>query len=136
MSDLGTLLIVEDNNDLRELFVGLFTPHGLKVLEAASARAAFDILKQGLKVDVIVSDIKMRDGGGIELLAKIKASGLLAQKPKVILITGFPTINLDKAREYGASDLLTKPFNNNLLKRSVSNCLRACGLPGLPGLPD
>ncbi len=132
MSDAGTLLIVEDDKDLRELLVNLFKPHGLTILEAVSANAAFDILKQGAKVDVIISDIKMRDGGGFELLAKIKATGLVTHKPRVILVTGFPTIDLAKAQAYGASDLLTKPFNNKTLKASVSKCLIAAGRPGLP----
>ncbi|MBI3557295.1 MAG: response regulator [Deltaproteobacteria bacterium] len=134
MSDAGTLLLVEDDKDVREMLVGIFANQGLTLLEAASANAAFELLRQSaVVVDVIISDIKMREGGGFELLAKIKASGLLAQKPQVILITGFPTINLAKAKEFGASDLIAKPFDSATLKRAVSKCLRASGKPALRG---
>ena len=132
MIDLGTLLIVDDDKDIREFLASLFTPHGLTVIEAKGANEAFELLKQGTRVDVIVSDIKMRDGGGFELLAKIKASGLLDHKPQVILITGFPTINLAMAKDLGALDLIAKPFENKTLQRSVSKALVNAGRPGLP----
>ncbi|MBI3543071.1 MAG: response regulator [Deltaproteobacteria bacterium] len=125
------VLIVDDDKDLRETIVAALSNHGLTILEAQGGEEAFDTIVREKTIDIVVCDLKMRKGGGFELLTKVRALATIARKPLFILITGYPTVTVSKAKELGAADLLSKPFDAATLKSSLSTCLKALGFPGI-----
>lgn len=102
-----TLLVVDDEVDLRDIMASELEYMGAKVFQAGSVRTAKEALEVN-KVDLIVSDIRMPGGTGIDLLDYVKSTN--PSTPAVILITGFADIIPEDAFNKGAEALLSKPF--------------------------
>jgi CheY-like chemotaxis protein len=117
-----TLLIVEDEVDLREPLAAEFESFGCRVLQAANGREGFEILKRE-KIDAVISDIRMPGGDGIELLKNIKT--LHHGFPVVMLITGFADLTREDAYDLGAEAILSKPFDLDEVDRVVVRILTA-----------
>ncbi len=111
-----TLLIVDDEKDLRSAIVFDFKRKGFQVLEAENGKQAFDIV-QSQKVDVVISDVQMPGGNGIELLDKIKEYN--SAIPVVMFITGFADITLEDAYDKGVEAVFSKPFDRKALLSAV-----------------
>lgn len=116
-----TILIVDDEPDLREAIAFDFRRSDFHVLTAGSGTEAFRILEEH-QIDVVLSDVAMASGGGIELLEKIKARDPF--QPVVMLITGFADITLQEAYEKGADAVFPKPFDRKLLMQAVVSALQ------------
>lgn len=101
------VLVVDDEVDLREIIASELDFMGAIVDQAGNITAADGILKQK-KIDLIISDIRMPGGTGVDLLQIVKARSIL--NPPVILITGFADITPEEAYAEGAEALLNKPF--------------------------
>lgn len=67
----STILIVEDDDALRDSIVSDFKRKGFQVLSASGGQEAFQIIERP-KVDLVISDYHMPNGNGIELLERIK----------------------------------------------------------------
>lgn len=102
-----TLLVVDDEADLREIVSSELEFMGAKVLQAANISVAKSLMEKQ-KFDLIVSDIRMPGGTGIDLLNHVKAR--TSHEPPMILITGFADISVEDAFNQGAEALLSKPF--------------------------
>lgn len=102
-----TLLVVDDEADLREIVSSELEFMGATVFQAENVSNAKSIMEQH-KIDLIVSDIRMPGGTGVDLLNYIKAKSL--NVPPIILITGFADITVEDAFNQGAEALLSKPF--------------------------
>jgi CheY-like chemotaxis protein len=102
-----TLLVVDDENDLREIVASELEFMGAKVFQAENISSAKQILTD-TNIDLVVSDIRMPGGTGIDLLDFIKARN--PDKVPVVLITGFADITPEDAYHKGAEALLNKPF--------------------------
>jgi DNA-binding NtrC family response regulator len=77
-------------------------------------------------VDVVVSDVKMTGLDGIALVQRVRESGA---PTKVILITGFPSVDLEReALAKGAFDLIAKPFKSAELLAVITRAAIALGL--------
>lgn len=112
-----TLLVVDDETDLRDIVASELEFMGAKVFQAENISVAQNILNQE-PIDLIVSDIRMPGGTGIDLLDIVKAKD--ENVPPVILITGFADITLEDAFNKGAEALLNKPFKlDDLIKLVV-----------------
>lgn len=106
--DRRRVLIVDDDQAVRELLAEGLISFGYPTLVASSAREAFETIQQE-PVRLVLSDIDMPGGNGIELLKRIKAYDADLD---VIMVTG--AIDADTAVRsirQGASDYVTKPFN-------------------------
>lgn len=114
-----TVLIVDDENDLREIVASELEYLGSKVHQAENIREAMKLLETH-KVDLVISDIRMPGGTGIDLLESIKKRGESA--PAVVLITGFADITVEEAFHKGAEALLNKPFQLDELIKLVIRC--------------
>jgi len=106
----GTILIIDDEDKLRSLLSRIIGLEGYVVYEAAT-------IKDGLKkmenssIDVVVTDVKLPDGNGVELTQKIK---LLYPQTEVIVLTAYGTIaDGVKAIKMGAFDYITKGDDND-----------------------
>ncbi|GAB3738486.1 sigma-54 dependent transcriptional regulator [Hymenobacter agri] len=103
----GTLLIIDDEARLRQLLAQVLELEGYTVLQAPDARRGLELLQQhAAEVLLVLSDVKLPDGHGVDLLPRYKALAPLAE---VVLLTAFGTIaDGVKAMKLGAFDYLTK----------------------------
>jgi two-component system response regulator PilR (NtrC family) len=114
------LLIVDDEAGYREVLQAIFAAEGYEVAVANNGRAALAHLKKN-GVDLIVSDVRMPDMNGIELLRSAKE---VDADINVVLMTAFGTIaTAREAFKLGADDFIQKPFNNEELKLIVKRTL-------------
>ena len=122
---MSNLLIVDDELGMRQFLTHLFQRDGHNVRVSESGRQALEALRQE-PADLIISDIKMPDMNGIELL---RAARELLPEVEVIMMTAFASV--DTAREaflLGAYDFVQKPFDNDLLKETVTRALQKVSL--------
>ena len=122
---MSNLLIVDDELGMRQFLTHLFQRDGHNVRVSESGRHALEALRQE-PADLIISDIKMPDMNGIELL---RAARELLPEVEVIMMTAFASV--DTAREaflLGAYDFVQKPFDNDLLKETVTRALQKVSL--------
>jgi two-component system, NtrC family, response regulator len=118
------ILVVDDEESIRRLIEKELSSMRRSVRTADSARQAFELIEQQ-QFDVIVLDIRLPDGDGIELLEKFK---LTISDVEVILITGFGDVdNAVEAMKLGAYDYITKPFTLDRLELIVEKAYqRVC----------
>jgi DNA-binding NtrC family response regulator len=114
------LLIVDDEASLRDMLSFVFVKEGFEVRLAANfTEGLADALKSS--PDVIICDIKMPDGNGLDLLRRVKEEN--ARVP-VIMITGHgSTTDAVEAMKAGAIDYVNKPFDNDELVLKVRRAL-------------
>lgn len=115
-----TLLIVEDEADLREPLATEFQSLGCQVFQAGSGRTALEILRRE-KIDAVISDVRMPGGDGIDLLKSIKESN--HNFPVIMLITGHSDFSKADAYHLGAEAILSKPFDLDDIDAAVVKIL-------------
>ena len=104
----ASVLIVDDQEELRELCCEALQDAGYRVQAVASGQMALDVLGT-TPFDILLSDIRMPGINGLELLRCAKE---LSTQTDVILMTGHATVdNAIEALRLGASDYITKPFS-------------------------
>ena len=117
---MANLLIVDDELSMRQFLTHLFQRDGHAVRVAENGRKAMDMVRQQ-PADVIISDVKMPDMGGIELL---RAAREFNPHVEVIMMTAFANeATAHEAFLLGAFDFVHKPFDNELLKEKVTRAL-------------
>src|SRR3954471_2616748 len=110
------ILVVDDERSLRELLAIVLRREGYEVLLAENGRTAIDLLERE-SVDLLISDIKMPDMSGVDVL---RAAKKIDQDILGIMITAFAsTETAVEAMRLGACDYLSKPFDIDLLKMKV-----------------
>lgn len=121
MDSRSSILIIEDNKDIRDYVVHSFRDK-FKVLEAENGKEGFDCALQNIP-DIIISDIMMPEMDGIELCKLIKEDIRTSHIP-VILLTAKDTLqDKETGYEIGADSYITKPFSAKLLRLRVKNIL-------------
>src|ERR1041385_7404692 len=118
---MGRLLVVDDERSMREFLTHLFRREGHAIRVAENGRNALELMRQE-PADVIISDVRMPDMGGIDLL---RATKELQPQTEVIMMTAFA--NEETAREavkLGAFNFVYKPFDNDLLKVIVQRAFQ------------
>jgi two-component system response regulator PilR (NtrC family) len=110
------ILVVDDERSMREMLQIVLRREGYEVLLAENGRAAIDLLERE-PVDILISDIKMPDLSGVDVL---RAAKKIDQDILGIMITAFAsTETAVEAMRLGACDYLSKPFDIDLLKMKV-----------------
>lgn len=122
MQDLAKyrILIVDDDEDLREVMYSIFVSQGFTVFQADNGVTALDMILKS-KIDVVVSDIRMPGGDGLTLLQNVR--GHDPKLPIVIFVTGFADISISDCIRIGAQQVFQKPFNQKELVDSVKQSL-------------
>lgn len=101
------VLVVEDDDAMRDLLVEELSDAGYEILSAANGRAGVDVVL-GTSVDLVVTDLRMPDLDGFDLIRDVRAT---EQAPHIVMITAFGSIETAiKAVKLGAFDYITKPF--------------------------
>jgi two-component system, NtrC family, response regulator PilR len=125
---MANLLIVDDEQSMRQLLSLVFSRAGHQVHAAENGRHALEYLRSsgGATVDLIISDVKMPDMGGIELLT---AARELLPDVVVVMMTAFATVETAReAFKLGADDFIQKPFDIEELKVIVAKGLEKLAL--------
>lgn len=118
---MKSLLIVDDNEQIREIIRDEFSDRNIHIFEAEKGRVAFNLVQNNL-IDIIISDIRMPNGDGVELLNNINK--IDQNRPKVILMTGFAEIKNEDAIKKGCYAYLKKPISWDELITIIDNALK------------
>src|SRR5262245_42665987 len=119
--DKPVILVVDDDPDLRSYLCVLLTGRGYEVIPAASGDEALPRLMSAPTPAVVLLDLVMPGVGGLEVLERIKQTR--PQIPVVILSTVGQIRTVVEAMSRGASDYLTKPFQEAELGLAIENAL-------------
>lgn len=104
------ILIIDDEDKLRSLLARIVRSEGFEVAEAADLKSGFKTLEQN-DIDVVLCDVKLPDGNGVEFLQKIKTAFPLTE---VILLTAYGKIaDGVQAMKNGAFDYIVKGDDND-----------------------
>lgn len=117
---MSNILIVDDEQSYRQLLSLVFEGDGHKIRTAMNGRQALELLQES-PADVIISDVKMPDMDGIEMLRAVRET-----QPDlgVILMTAFASVETAReAFKLGADDFIQKPFDVEELKLIVRKTL-------------
>lgn len=117
----ATVLVVDDDADIRELIVGQLRQENYRLLSASNLVDLRQILRDE-PVDLIVLDLNLPDGDGLSLCRELRAEGSDVQ---IIMVTARGSaIDRVLGLELGADDYLTKPFEPRELLVRIRNLLR------------
>jgi len=115
------ILVVDDEDLLREILVEDLTSAGASVSDAANGTMAFELL-QKQKFDAVVTDIRMPGGNGIMLIKNIN-SYFQSDKPKIFVCSGYNDVSLDDTEALSVSFTFDKPFDRETFIRTLAQCL-------------
>ncbi len=120
MNDLKHVLIVDDDTNILEVLDARLTASGFIVFQATNGFSALNLLEKQ-KIDILVSDMKMPEMSGMDLLTE--TSRLHPQLP-IIFLTAYGTIpDAVKAVRAGAIDYIAKPFDGKELVKKINTIL-------------
>jgi DNA-binding NtrC family response regulator len=120
-----TLLIAEDDENILELLLNVFSRPDLELHPARSGAEAMGLIDRH-EVDVVLTDLVMPEGGGLEVLSHAKKSFVNCE---VILMTGYGTVeNAVHAMKLGAFHYITKPFKVVEVVHLVDRALEMTGV--------
>jgi DNA-binding NtrC family response regulator len=120
-----SILIVDDEESVRDSLFNWFIEDGYRVECAADARKALSLLESD-EFDIILADIKMPGMDGLEMLKRIKS---LKKDSIVIMMTAFATVDTAvQALKDGAFDYVTKPFDPDDLSHLIRNATKQISL--------
>jgi two-component system response regulator PilR (NtrC family) len=116
----ASILLVEDDLSLRDSLVQFLNDHGHRTATAATAKEGWELLKSR-KVLLVLLDLNLPDGSGLELLKRIVQAGM---RTRVVVMTAFDLAHL---RPAGAGEVLagwmTKPVHPGELLKLVEKVL-------------
>ena len=117
----GTILVVENEDNMRRVLTALLRRNGYKTLEAGDGEAALELLSSE-RVDAVLSDLKMPRMNGLELVQHMRTR---FRPIPVILLTAYGTIgSAVEALKQGAFDYLTKPFDPDEIRQVLAKAVR------------
>ncbi len=116
----GTILIIDDEEDLRKLLTKLLALEGHRILEAGDVKSAQEILNKE-DLQVVITDVKLPDASGIDLIPRIKA---LDPFTEIIVLTAYGNIHDGvRAIKEGAFDYITKGDEDNKIVPIVERAM-------------
>lgn len=116
MSTNYKILVVDDEVDLCQVLAWDFEDLGLDVTIANGGNEAIETLKNG-NFDIVLTDIKMPNGDGLELLDAIRAENVSLKA--VYLMTGYSDYPIEKLEEKGMTKLFKKPVDTELIFEEI-----------------
>ncbi len=120
-AEIGTILIVEDSEDMRTFLANIFAKEA-KVVCASDGMEGLQKAKE-IVPDLIISDLMMPNMDGLEMMSKVKTDPATSHIPVILLTAKSAIESRLEALHCGADDYLTKPFSPEYLKARVENLL-------------
>ena len=124
----NTVLVVEDDPDIRELLRFTLERAGLKVVEAESGEDALTVL-DGPQPSIAIIDWMLPGINGVELTRRLRKDPLTSAMPLIMLTARGEEADKLKSFDSGIDDYLTKPFSPKELVARVKALIRRSGLP-------
>jgi two-component system nitrogen regulation response regulator NtrX len=119
----ATILVVDDEKNIRRTLRMVLEGSGFNALEAASAEQGLDMLKEN-EVDLVILDVRLPQMTGIEALEKIR-SELDTRKLPVLMVSGHASVaEAVQAVQLGATDFFEKPLDRDRVLVTVRNALK------------
>ncbi len=119
MTHPGSILIVEDDDDVREALAIYFELEGYSVVQAHDGAEALRLLRMQTAVCIILLDLFMPVMNGFEFRAEQLRDPTLADVPVVVVSADVGT--MEKAAKLGAVDSIVKPIDFTRLRETVAN---------------
>jgi DNA-binding response OmpR family regulator len=113
-----TILVADDEEDVRELVTYRLTRSGYRVIGAGDGMEAFELATERTP-DLMVLDVMMPKLDGYELTRRVRAEAALRSIPVILLTARSQETDVDRGFEVGADDYLRKPFNPDELVARV-----------------
>lgn len=123
VEELSTILIVDDNEDIRS-YLRVLLAGQYYVIEASDGQNGLRLAKESVP-DLIVSDVMMPVMDGLTFCSKIKEDEVTSHIPVILLTARSEESQRIEGYEHGADAYITKPFNDHLLLVRISNLLQA-----------
>lgn len=117
---MSRILVVDDEPSMRELLGIMLRKEGYDVLLADSRAMAAAVLQKG-PVEMVITDIRLGDGDGLEILRHVRSAS--SRTPVIVMTAYGSTETAVAALKLGAADYLVKPFDVDELKIVVRNAL-------------
>jgi DNA-binding NtrC family response regulator len=128
MENKVQILVLDDEPIVGKRLVPALAKMGCEVESFEEPQKALQRIEEKT-FDIVVTDIRMEDIDGIEVLEKVKAR---SDHTKVIMITGYATVEMAReALGKGAFDFIAKPFKPNDLREVVARAAEALGFKNL-----
>jgi DNA-binding NtrC family response regulator len=124
-----TILVVDDEKNIRRTLGMVLEGEGFRVVESESAEQALEIVTHATSpIDMAILDLKLPGMSGLQLLEKLRAEEATRELP-VIVISGHATVqDAVDAIKLGASDFFEKPLSRERVLVSVNNSIRTARL--------
>ena len=127
------ILVVDDEESIRDLLRLVLTGEGYSVVTANDGEEAIEYL-EAQRFDLVITDLVMPGVNGVEVL---RAARRIDPNYPVIVITGYPSVEtVTELVRLGAGDYLTKPFNIDVVIVTVAKLLEMGRMNGEPGSGD
>ncbi len=124
-NDMTTVLVVEDEPNVRKLVTVNLSSRGYTVLEATDAPQALDVLRTAAP-DLMILDIKLPEITGWDLLSQIAADPNKAvQFPVLVMTASIMEAQVDRIRYPNVVDVLLKPFSATRLMTAIERALHS-----------
>jgi two-component system, OmpR family, KDP operon response regulator KdpE len=120
MINEGTILIIDDEVQIRRLLEITLSANGYKISEASTGKEGLSLAATGHPV-LIILDLGLPDSDGLDILSKLRE---WYQKPIIILSVRNSEDDIIKALDNGANDYLTKPFRTGELLARIRVAIR------------
>lgn len=118
---VATVMIVDDEDSTRDLCREVVEETGLRTRTASTTEKALEMLEQ-MPVEIVITDLRVPQLGGLELLRRIRES---YPQTAVIVLTQYGTIeSAVEATRLGAADYVTKPFHVPELRAKLDRVVR------------
>ncbi|MBN2656541.1 MAG: cache domain-containing protein [Spirochaetales bacterium] len=118
----GTILLVDDEEFIRETGQGMLEDAGYRVITAGNGKEAVKIFEEKQsEIDLVILDVIMPEMNGIDAFYKIRE---IRGNCPVIMISGYSrSDDLNKLKESGVSAIIRKPFEHSLLRKEINLAL-------------
>lgn len=118
------VLVVDDNQDVRDLVVHILDADGFHVYSATDGENALAILNSN-QVDLVLLDVMMPGKSGLEVLQEIRSGSnkKIREIPVMMITAKSSTDDIDQALAHGANSYVVKPFRGTTIREKVRSIL-------------
>ncbi|NTU68389.1 MAG: response regulator [Chlorobiaceae bacterium] len=125
MKRYDAILVIEDEEDIRQMICEILENEGYETLQAANGSEGMEALQHSPEIGIIITDLIMPEKEGIETIAEIRKD---FPRIRILAISGggigMPENYLNLARALGANATLSKPFGRKELLNALENLER------------
>ncbi len=120
-----TALIVDDSRTMRQMVAFTLTNAGFTVVEAEDGKDAVSKVSGGAKMDIVVTDLNMPEMDGIAIIKELRKMSTFKFTPILMLTTESAMEKKKEGKEAGATGWIVKPFNPEVLLKTIAKVLPA-----------